>query len=390
MLEMLRTLVVGLGRAGAGLHLPVLAKARARQDRCFAPEPVVGYDQDPAARARHAGAGRHLVASLAAARRELDPERTVVHVCTPPVARVEVVSELLRLGFRKLLLEKPLAAGPDDLARLLASLRQEGLRPDLRTAVVAPWLASTLTDRLAALVAGRGAEETQGPRSAVGVAAGALDTLGALRQISVVQDKPRFQRSLATSGHPTAFDVEVPHALGVLLRLAGDAEVVSAGCTDLRVDGRCLPRLGGATLALAHRGGVRSVVRSDLTSPVRERRITLLFEHGTAVGHYPADSYDRYAQLRLTAADSATERREVFRDEALTEFMLRAYAYFGGDGPCPATVEQQARVVELLGRAKELAAAAGAAASPSAAPSVAAAAAAAEIPLQGRELTGVH
>jgi predicted dehydrogenase len=330
--EMLRTMVVGLGRAGAGLHLPVLAKARERQPRWFAPGPVVGYDQDPAARARHAADGMQVVASLAPARQELEPERTVVHVCTPPVARVELVAELLESGFRTLLVEKPLATGPRDLARLLELLR----RPGVRATVVAPWLASTLTDRLASLVRERSA-------------------LGALRQISVVQNKPRYGRSLATSGHPTAFDVEIPHAMGVLLRLAGDADVAGATCTDLDVHGRRLPRLGGATLRLVHHGGVRSVIRSDLTSPVRERRITLRFDQGTAIGHYPADASDDHAQLRLLVRDAPVEPRSVFRDDALTEFMLRAYADFAFGGPAPAAFEEQARVVGLLGRAKELA-----------------------------------
>ncbi|MFJ5613388.1 Gfo/Idh/MocA family oxidoreductase [Streptomyces sp. NPDC093221] len=331
----LRTMVLGLGRAGAGLHLPVLAKARDLRPRLFAPEPVIAFDRDPAERARAAGdTGLRVVDSLARARESLDPEHTVVHICTPPLARAEVVAELLRLGFRRLLLEKPLAAGPRDLARLVELVG----RPGVQATVVAPWLASTLTDRLIALV-----EERPG--------------LGALRQISVVQDKPRFQRTLATSGHPTAFDIEIPHALGVLLRLAGDAEVVGASCTDLDVDGRRLPRLGGAEVRLAHRDGVLADIRSDLTSPVRERRITLGFDGGTAVGHYPADAGDHYAQLRLTTPECPAGDREVFRDDALTAFMLRAYADFAGDdGPCPTDFARQARVVGLLTDAKNLAA----------------------------------
>src|SRR4029079_6631807 len=98
---------------------------------------------------------------------------------------------------------------------------------------------------------------------------------GALRSISSVQSKPRLTRSLASEGHPTAFDVEVPHVLGVALRLAGDADVVAAACTDMHVEGRTVPRMGSAHLVLRHAGGVRTEVLSDLTSPVRERRIAL-------------------------------------------------------------------------------------------------------------------
>jgi predicted dehydrogenase len=333
--EMLRTMVVGLGRAGAGLHLPVLAKARTRQPRCFAPEPVVVYDRHPGARAGHAGEGVRVVDSLARARALLDPERTVVHVCTPPVGRVESVAELLDQGFRRLLLEKPLAAGPVELARL----EELVARPGVQAAVVAPWLASALTDRLAALVRQPGG-------------------LGELRHIAVVQDKPRFQRSLGTAGHPTAFDVEIPHAVGVLLRLAGDAEVVAAACGDLDVGGHTLPRLGSAALTLAHACGVRSEVSSDLTSPVRERRITLRFDHGTAIGHYAADSADHHSQLRQRVRGLPAAPAEVFRDDALTEFVLRAYADFAAGGPPPGDFAAQARVVRLLADAKELAGAA--------------------------------
>ena len=328
----LRTLVVGLGRAGAGLHLPVLAKARSRQPGCFAAEPVVGFDPDPRARARCAGGGLEPAGSLAQARAVLDPGRTVVHVCTPPVARAEAVAELVGLGFRLLVLEKPLAADAGDLATLLGLLRT----PGVRAAVVAPWLASTLTERLARLVREPGG-------------------LGELRTVSVLQNKPRFHRSLGTAGHPTAFDVEVPHALGVLLRLAGDADVVAAACTDLDVGGRTVPRLGSATLRLAHRGGVSGAVRSDLASPVRERRITLRFAHGAAIGHYPADASDDHAQLRVVSRESAAAQLSVFRDDALTAFMLRAYADFAAGGPGFAAVEEQARVVELLCDAKALA-----------------------------------
>ncbi|MFI0895608.1 hypothetical protein [Streptomyces sp. NPDC020983] len=330
--EMLYTMVVGLGRAGAGLHLPALARARERQPRWFAPGPVVAFDRDAAVRARHVADGVRTVASLAQAGYVLDPERTVVHVCTPPAARAELVGELLRLGFRRLLVDWPLACGDRETTRLTDLLRQ----PGVQAAAVAPWRDSTLTGRLTALVRERSA-------------------LGALRQISVVQNRPRFRRSLAAAGHPTAFDIGIPHALGVLLRLAGDAEVAGATCTDLDVHGRRLPRLGGATLRLAHHGGVRSVIRSDLTSPVRERRITLRFDHGSAIGHYPAGASDDHSQLRLLVPNAPVGQVAVFADDALTEFMLRAYADFATGGPGAAAFEEQARVAGLLGEAKELA-----------------------------------
>ena len=333
---MLRTLVVGLGRAGAGLHVPVLLRVRRRHPRLFAPGAILAVDPDRAASAEAGATGRAelaLVASLADARRQLAPEQTVVHVCTPPIGRVEVVGELLDLGFRRLVVEKPLAGRPGDLAPLVQLIRRSGAQ----VAVVAPWLASSLTDRLAALVAGAD-----------------RNGLGALREISVIQHKPRFRRSLTTHGHPTAFDIEVPHALGVVLRLAGDAEVSDAAWTDLLLGGHHLPALGSARLGLTHRGGVRSDIFSDLTSPVRERRITLHFDRGTAIGHFPGNSDDEYAQLRVTGATPTGT--EVFPDDSLSAFMVRAYTRLLAGSSFEEDFAGHVRAVELLVHAKQLAA----------------------------------
>lgn len=298
---MLRTLVVGLGRAGSGLHVPVLCRARAAAGASlFADEPIVAID--PAVRPDGLPPEVVVVPSPAAARALLDPARTVTHVCTPPVARIEVVEELAGLGFRDLIIEKPLAADPVELAAFDA-LRT---RHDLRVIVVAQWLGSALTRRLRALVEG--------------------GELGALRTVTFAQHKPRFTRSLATAGHPTAFDIELPHALGVVLALAGPARVVDASGSDLRVGDTVLPRLGGARLRLAHASGVRSDLVSDLSAPIRERRIALGFAHGSATGHYPVAQDDDHARLTVHAPGHSTS--EVFPDDSLTGFVCESYRRF--------------------------------------------------------------
>jgi predicted dehydrogenase len=324
---MFRTLIVGLGRAGAGLHLPVLLRLRHEPARLFAEAPLLAVDPDPAAPPDIPDL--RLLPSLAAARRVLDPERTVVHLCTPPRGRAQLVAEIADLGFRRLIIEKPLAAFPDDLDALTELVH----RLDLDVSVVAPWLASTLTDRLTALVrAGR---------------------FGELRRITVHQHKPRFRRSLATHGHPTAFDIELPHALGVVLRLAGDAEVVRADWRDLRVADQVRPALGFARLVLAHHGGVRTELVSDLTSPVRERRIALRFADATAIGHYPGSEDDEYAQLRLN--ERGVSSREVFPDDALGSYLRRSYTRFHTGPRLPrAEFDSQVRAVRLLTDAKRL------------------------------------
>jgi predicted dehydrogenase len=311
-----RTLVVGLGHAGTNLHLPVLNRLRRDQPQLFAAAAPLGCDP-------RRPPDDTSVATIAEAADLLDPRNTVVHLCTPPTDRGGPLDELAAAGFEKVLVEKPLAITLPDLDRVAA------LRSHLDVLVVSQWLTSTLTRRISALVRER--------------------TLGALTNIRFTQRKARFQRSSATGGHPTAFDVELPHSLGVALLLAGDAEIVASRCRDLTTDAWTLPHLGGAHVELRHHSGVRTEIVSELDVPVRERSVVLSFEGGTVVGHYAADSSDPYAQLTVHTGDGT--QTSVFPDDTLTEFLLHAYRYFAG-ARVPSHTELNIQVVRLLCEAK--------------------------------------
>ncbi|UED85445.1 hypothetical protein [Streptomyces profundus] len=330
---MLQTLVVGLGRSGRGLHLPVLTRLRERalpaaDADLFAAGPPLGYDPLPLPEGT-APRGLTRVASLAEARERLDVARTVVHLCTPPTERVDLLAELIGLGFRSFVVEKPLGTGSAVVDHIRALRDAHGIA----LVVVAPWLSSTLTQRMSETVR--------------------TGSLGQLRRVTVRQRKPRLRRSLTTPSHPTVFDVEPPHAVGVALRLAGDARVVDASWTHARADGRVVPRMGTSTLLLRHESGVVSELSCDLTSPVRERSFTLDFEGGTLVGHYPISEDDHYAHLSV-AADGRPATAEVFEDDALSACLLRAYRGLASATDLSADFELQARVVAVLEEAKEL------------------------------------
>ena len=324
---MFQTLIVGLGRSGRGLHLPVLSRARAVQasQHLFDDRPIVAFNPWGA---QPELADAVLVHSLVQASEITDPDRTVVHLCSPPAARVKVLEQLARLGFQKVIVEKPLAVDEQDLAEI-AWLRR---RWDLELMVVAPWLASTLTHRILQTLQG--------------------GELGALRSVFVVQRKPRFTRSLAGCGHPTAFDIEIPHSVGVALAIAGSADVSHARLTDMTFEDVVIPRLGSAWLSLDHENGVCTEIFSDLTSPTRERRITLKLEHGTITGHYPNSEADHTAQLSTTIKGSET--RSVFLDDALTTFILRTYEHFAAPRQDSDNLTLNAEVVRLLSEAKRI------------------------------------
>lgn len=325
-----RTLIVGLGRAGLGLHWAVLSRLREAPAtaQLLSPEPAVVHD----VRDVHGVARQHglvVAETLSAARSMLEPASTVVHVCTPPSARIDLLRRLAQLGFRHILVEKPLAPDVAVLRQIVELKRAH----QLRIAVVGHWLDSSLTRRIVEVVSsGR---------------------LGALRSISSLQCKPRLSRSLRTTGHPTAFDVEVPHILGVALRVAGDADVVAAGCTDMHVDGRILPRMGSAHLVLRHTGGVRTEVVSDLTSPVRERRITLELSGGRLIGHYPGSQDDSYAQLETVV--HGRSQRALLPDDSLATFLARVYGELAAGTDSDEEFRLNLRVSELIADAKSMA-----------------------------------
>ncbi|MGP4111165.1 hypothetical protein ACTWP5_09645 [Streptomyces sp. 4N509B] len=333
---MFRTLIIGTGRAGYGLHWPVMRRLRegGRYPELFDPAPVVAVDPVMPEPPPGLTTGPLHLTTLERARSLLDPERTVVHLCTPPVARVGPLRELADAGFRRVIVEKPLAADRP----ALRELKDLAAAEKLRLAVVSPWLASSLTERLAALVAeGR---------------------MGALRRVAVRQHKPRWRRTLADNGHPTAFDIEVPHSLGVCLRLAGDATVERARLHDMRLGTTVVPAMGTAEAVLRHhpgrKPGATSHIVSDLTAPVRERRIDLQFDRGRVVGYYPHASDDHYAQL-LTSPLDGPETREIFPDDALSAYLAQAYRDFLTDADLTPAFDLATRVVELLADAKDAA-----------------------------------
>jgi predicted dehydrogenase len=321
------TLIVGFGRAGRGLHWNVLRRLRGSgsHPELFRDTPPVVWDVRPVDRAVEEE-GVRVADSLTEARALLDPGHTVVHLCTPPAQRLAVLRELARLGFRQILVEKPLVSDVSELDRIEEVRRAESLR----MMVVAHWLESQLTRRISLVIEGGG--------------------LGALRRIRFHQHKPRLLRTLNTTGHPTAFDVEMPHSVGVVLRLAGDATVRDAQWGDMRIGSVTVPRMGTARLVLEHTGGVRTEILSDLASPVRQRMIELDFDRGRVVGHYPISEEDDHAHLTVTAG--RRQAGTVFRDDSLGRFLLRAYERFASGADLDPDFTLNTRVVLLLDAAK--------------------------------------
>jgi hypothetical protein len=202
--------------------------------------------------------------------------------------------------------------------------------------VVANWLSSSLTRRLREVLQQRPERRWY--------------------RVTISQVKPRFARSLSNVGRETIFDVEIPHQIALSLVFgAGKLDVRTAHCTDMFVNRMRIPYMGTATITLADEHGRAIVVYSDLTSPVRERSIELLFDDGTrTVGYYPSTEADSFSQL-LTYEDDRPlpVQREILVDDPLSAFIGQVYDYFDGRGPRPdSDVDFNTAVVSTISQAK--------------------------------------
>lgn len=262
-----------------------------------------------------------------------DPGRdSVVHVCTPPEHHAGVVIGASVLGYRRFVVEKPMATNAADAKEMVALCERDGA--DLL--MVANWTASALTDELVALLRSRGVP---------------------LRAITLRQAKPRLERTMRAAWPVSPFDVEMPHLVALLFTLVdGPCELTGATRADLRVDGTRYPDMAAAGLTARTAEGVPVTLWSDLAAPWRERVTRLSWTDGYEVAAYhPCDSTDRYAQLVIRPGRGAPVRHRFVHDDTVRRFLRGAYAHFLGRGPAPRSdVYFGARVTQLLDAAKRI------------------------------------
>jgi predicted dehydrogenase len=327
---MRQTLIVGFGRSGRDLHL-----------RCLRRVPPAAGNGAAASRIGIVDVGKRPLSadltdveafgSLDDARQHFDAD-TVVHVCTPPSTHLDVVREAARLGYSRIIVEKPLV----DRAADLVTIETLVTRYRLTVFVVANWLSSALTWRVRELLHHRPDREWS--------------------RVTISQVKPRFSRTLSTVSRETIFDVEIPHQIALSLFLGGgDLEVRRAECTDMVVNSTRIPYMGKATITLEDKHGRVIVVYSDLTAPVRQRSVEVVFDDGTrTVGYYPSTDADSFSQLLTYQKQHETPvAHEILLDDPLASFLREVYSYFEQGGRRPASdVGFNAAVVSTISKAK--------------------------------------
>jgi hypothetical protein len=286
---MLRTLVVGLSSAD---HVTTVhGLAASIREPLFATEPVLGLAVPPTP-------GLHLVESIEHAATQLDPTETVVHLGAPPRGRLRTLIRLSALGFRRFLMEEPLAGNGAELDGILAL--RDHYRLDVL--VAAPWLCSTLAGKMTEIVrSGR---------------------FGGLRRIGA-------------DGSP------VPHTLALALALAGPADLVDAS------------RTGDATatirMILRHHSAVSTALRVRAAAPGPACTLALRLDDALLTGRLGPGG-----QALLRVSGSGTDEQDTFHDDPLRAAVLAAYRHFAGSGPAPGLdPATQAEAVRLLRAARQ-------------------------------------
>ncbi|MFE9848543.1 Gfo/Idh/MocA family oxidoreductase [Streptomyces sp. NPDC005576] len=327
------SVIVGYGHAGRDLHHRILIALAGRgavpRGEALVVDPVRPVDPLP---------GSRWLSSLPQALAALgSPASAVVHVATPVRDRARTIRDLAAAGIRRVIMEKPFAESPAAARELTDLIRDCGVD----VLPVAVWPSSTITRRVVELLA--------------------AGRIGRPVSLHVEQSKPRFRRSFENSAHSSAFEVELPHQMLLALHLFGDAESVEAVSWPLRNPAGQDRMLGGATVCLRHRDGLVTTLTSDLTSPVRIRRLRLRGTEGEIVAHYPIGGDDPFGQIQVTGERDRT----LLPDAPLTTFVEDCYRYFTGSEERPAGTD-----LRLHARVTELLAAASAAAVPGDAPSL--------------------
>ena len=130
-----RSVIVGYGRAGSGLHHRSLRTLFGHEHPVLAVDPLPVTEPVP---------GGHWMPSLADAIAHLEASGTsaaeaVFHVATCPSLRPDYVEELVERGARRIILEKPIATTTVDARRIARFADVVTLLP------VSVWLASRVT-----------------------------------------------------------------------------------------------------------------------------------------------------------------------------------------------------------------------------------------------------
>lgn len=349
--QCLGAVVVGLGRAGLGLHVPVLEKIR--RDRAAASPfgAVVGIVDTAEAgikRALHRleydygyDPRRISCATSLADLTGVDPDTTVVHICTPADDHASALRAATEVGFRRIVVEKPCAANTADVDEM----RRIADRTGASIAVINPYLYSR----------------------SVASCKDKIQELGRLpHYLEFEMSKPRITPTLAGRSRPeSVMDVELPHQIATALYLtqASRYRVLRAEVRHMHyreVDTepcRVVPNMGVGIIVLELDECI-AVLVSSLDALTRTRVLKLRFSNTDHIEAFLPVTGDDHTSVIIEYSghntDGSTEQQRVAKlpDDMLALCLFDMYSRFATGSPQLSDLTFNRKVVDMMDKAK--------------------------------------
>jgi predicted dehydrogenase len=350
----LGAVVVGLGRAGLGLHIPVLEKIRHDNAAASPFGAVVGLVDSVEAGTRRGlhrleydygyDPGRVGCATSLAGLKDVDPDHTIVHICTPADDHVSALREATEVGFRRIIVEKPCASNTAEVDEM----RRIADRTGASIAVINPYLYSR----------------------SVASCKDKIQQVGRLpHYLEFEMSKPRITPTLAGRSRPeSVMDVELPHQIATALHLTGAsqyrvlrAEVRHMHYREMDTEPcRVVPNMGVGIVVLELDECI-AVLVSSLDALTRTRVLKLRFpnlEHVEAFLPVTGDDHTsvviEYTGLNT---DGSTEQQRVAKlpDNMLARCLFDMYLRFITDSPQISDLTFNRKVIDVMDKAKTFA-----------------------------------
>jgi predicted dehydrogenase len=350
----LGAVIVGLGRAGLGLHMPVLEKIRRDGAGASPYGSVVGVIDTVGTGARRAlhrleydyGYDPNGVScgTSFADLTNVDPDNTVVHICTPADDHASALRAATDAGFRRIIVEKPCASNTADVDEMQRIADRTGAS----IAVINPYLYS------------RSVASCKDKIQQVG------------RQphyLEFEMSKPRVAPTLAGRSKPeSVMDVELPHQIATALYLTNAsryrvlrAEVRHMHYRETDSDVCQVVRNMGVGIIVLELDECIAVLVSYLDALTRTRELKLRFpttEHIEAFLPVTGDDHTSVVmEYSGHNSDGSMEQTRVAKlpDDMLAHCLFDMYSRFLTDSPQLSDLTFNRKVVDVMDQAKTFA-----------------------------------
>lgn len=352
--QRLNAVVVGLGRAGMGLHIPVLEKIRLHSAAASPFGGVVGLVDTLETGTRRAlhrleydfgydARGISCATSLADLK-GIDPDNTVVHICTPADDHASTMRAATDAGFRRIIVEKPCASNAADVDEMQRIADRTGAI----VGVINPYLYSRTVANCKEKIRQMGQQP---------------------HYLEFEMSKPRITPTLAGRSRPeSVMDVELPHQIATALHLTEAsryrllrAEVRHMHYREVDTEPCQVVRNMGVGILVLELDQCIAVLISSLDALTRTRVLKLRFPNSEHIEAYLPVTGDDHTSVVMEYSgrnsDGSTEQTRVSKlpDDMLARCLYDTYARFASETPQLSDLAFNRKVIDMMDKAKTFA-----------------------------------